>query len=134
MVERELQFLVLRIERRAAGGRRETGECGSGNHLDPFVIGARNGTGIDGPGGGVDTGEAVSGVTTTISSVRDFVSERLRNSAPKTGILANPGSRTRFSRTRSSSNPAITKLCPCASSTSVSIRRVDSAGIRKPET
>src|SRR4051794_28259097 len=134
VVQCELQFLALRIERRASRCVRETGERWCGNHFVPFVTGARNAFGIVRSAGGLADGNPASGVTTTISSDRAFVSERVRNSAPRTGMCENPGIRARFSITRSSSNPAITKLCPSASSTSVSILRVDSAGIRNPET
>ena len=73
------------------------------------------------------------GVTITTNSVLVRLSLRLLNKLPNRGICERPGILERFSVKRSSSNPAITKLCPSASSTYVSIRRVASAGIVKPD-
>ena len=78
-------------------------------------------------------GSMITGVTITTSSVLVLVSSRLLNSTPRIGICERPGTRDMFSRARSSISPAMTKLCPSASSTSVSMRRLASAGMLKPD-
>ena len=74
-------------------------------------------------------GRTSSGVIRTISSELLRVTERLWNNLPNKGMLARPGTLLMVSVRLLSSRPAITKLCPLSSSTSVCTLRVASAGI-----
>ena len=74
------------------------------------------------------------GVIMTTSSVCAFCIARLLNSQPRIGMSPMPGILRIESCTVLASRPAIANVCPSRSSTSVSVRRVVSAGMRKPDT
>src|ERR1019366_4438492 len=65
-----------------------------------------------------------SGVTMTSSSVLLRFTARLVKSLPSSGMLASPGILLMVSVMLLCIRPAITKLCPLSSSTSVWMRRV----------
>ena len=71
-------------------------------------------------------------VITTSSSSVDFCVLRLWNSLPRIGMLASPGTFSMVSITWLLSSPAMAKLSPSFSTTSVSARRCESAGMVKP--
>ena len=84
---------------------------------------------------GVTPGESrrrMYGVIITTSSVVFFLYAWLRNSLPRIGISPMPGTRRSVSSMLRSSSPEIANVWPSRSSTSVSVRRVESDGTRKP--
>ena len=68
----------------------------------------------------------------TTSSVRFFCAALLRNSRPSTGMSPIPGIFCSVDVMLLFSRPAIANVCRSRSSISVSVRRVVSAGMRKP--
>ena len=78
------------------------------------------------------SGRTRRGVTSTSSSVRSFRSALLLNRLPMIGIWLRIGIAATSFCDSLSIRPAMAKDCPSRSSTSVSARRVVSAGMRKP--
>ena len=74
----------------------------------------------------------IVGVIITTSSVWFFWCALLRNSRPRIGMSPMPGILPIVLVTVLFISPAIANVWPSRSSTSVSVRRVDSAGTRKP--
>jgi len=74
----------------------------------------------------------ICGVIITTSSVCCFCMALLLNSQPMIGMSPMPGIFRIVSVTVLFSSPAMANVWPSCSSTSVSVRRVDSAGTRKP--
>src|SRR6185295_14572884 len=97
--------------------------------------GGRNRLGLVGSGGtsSGSSGCTSRGVISTINSVRSIRSDLLLKKLPMIGRRLKIGTSAEDSCVRLSSRPAITNDWPSRSSTSVSARRVDSAGIRKPD-
>src|SRR5213594_1363088 len=75
-----------------------------------------------------------AGVTITSSSVFDLFCARLLKKFPRIGTSPRTGIFEALSVRRLSIRPAIAKLCPSRSSTWVLAFRLESAGIKKPET
>jgi hypothetical protein len=67
------------------------------------------------------------------SSTTEWLKFLERKSSPRMGTLAMPGTLLMISVVRWSSKPETMKLCPFWISTSVSVCRVESAGMVKPE-
>ena len=74
----------------------------------------------------------ICGVIITTSSVRFFCAALLRNSCPRIGMSPMPGIFCSVEFMLLLSRPAMANVWPSLSSSSVSVRRVESAGIRKP--
>ena len=79
-----------------------------------------------------DPSRRICGVIITTSSVRFFWAALLRNSWPRIGMSPMPGIFVIVEFSELFMRPAIANVWPSRSSSSVDVRRVDSAGMRNP--
>ena len=90
--------------------------------------------GCSGSASGDDVrGSTTVAVTMMTSSTTEWLKFFERKRSPRMGMLEIPGILLMISVVRWSSRPETMKLCPFWISTSVSVCRVDSAGMVKPE-
>jgi len=113
------------------------GDLKAGGGISLECFGSSGGKNVSGIRGvlGVTPGELfarISGVIITTSSVRSFCAAWLWKSSPRIGMSPMPGTFWSVLFIELLSRPATANVCPFDSSSSVSVRRVVSAGIRKP--